>query len=120
MMTIKADLTSITSSGLLQARLNTLEPEAGHLVVGERVVVGDRVVVIDLFGSERFPAVIESIDGESGTVLLDVSWDEESPVPMSAHAGRPRYGMPFSAGITTRSEGNHVHSVKMAARARSA
>jgi hypothetical protein len=114
MMTIKADLTAITRSGLLQARVSTLEPKDSHLVAG------DRLVVIDLFGSERFEAVVESIDGESGTVLLDVNWDAEPPAVISGHVGRSRYGMSFGSRFTVHAEGNHVRSVKRPAPAQSA
>lgn len=108
MITIKADLTGITESGLLKAHLALLEIEPGDK--GD-LQPGDRLIVVDLFGDERFPATVTSIDGDAGTALLDVDWDADaSKAAISGEARRPRYGMSFKGN--SRADGNRFEPAK--------
>lgn len=72
MITIKADLHSLGTDGLVQAHLALVVLDEDH----DELSVGDVVTVVEMFGRDRLPGRVAAVDLSAG-VLLDVNWDAE-------------------------------------------
>lgn len=108
MIRIKADLTSLDRDGMLQAHLSLLSVGEGDVVRG--VQSGDRLTVVDLFGSDSFPAAVVTVDGSSNIVTLDVDWDSEEQPSISGEVRPATMGLRFTAVGNTEARENRISS----------